>query len=78
MKEGKKMIDMKELVAGRFYTRMDDLVNDLKDGGYAVEDTHGEYVTAWGEEDGEDVFYTLELNWGCGSFTVGKIRKEVV
>lgn len=48
---------IKELTSG-WFGRLDDIVNDLKDAGYDVEDCNNEWISCWGEDD---TLYTLYL-----------------
>ena len=68
------MEKIKELTGG-WYSRLDDLVNDLKDAGYAVEDANREIVTAWSDEE-DDVMYTLYLDGTDRTFWVKQIAEE--
>ena len=65
---------IKELTSG-FYGRLDDLVNDLKDAGYSVEDADSEIVTAW---DDDDNFYTLYLGGTSTTIVVDKIKVKSI
>ena len=69
---------IEEMTQG-WYGRLDDLVTDLKDAGFEVEDANMEYVTAWGESEGDkDVFYTLWLEGTTTTFVVKTIKKELI
>ena len=47
---------------GYWYSSLDGIVSDLKDGMFEVEDVCAEWIDAWGEGiGGKDVLYTLKL-----------------
>ena len=72
------MMDLKEMTDGRFYTRVGDLVDELKDAWVEVDDAGTDKVTGWREENGEDVFYTLTLAGTERTLYVKDIKREVM
>lgn len=46
----------------QWYGELDDIVDDLKDAMFEVEEVNSEWIDAWGQGDGDkDVLYTLRL-----------------
>lgn len=60
-----------------WYGRLDDLVADLKDAGYSVEEANREYVSGWDDKSmDKDIFYTIKLGGTERTITIDDIRIE--
>ena len=59
-----------------WYGRLDDLIADLKDAGFSVEEANSEYVTGWDEKENDDIFYTIRLGGTEHTITVDRVIFE--
>lgn len=61
-----------------WYGQMEDLIDDLKDAGFSVEDACREYVTGWDEKSESDVFFMIRLGGTEHTITVEGVEIEVM
>ena len=54
---------IRELICGRNYLNLDELVNDLKDAGYEVEDVTTQWVSIWCEDRLVVLMLGGSINW---------------
>ena len=62
-------------VARSFWTRLDEMIEELEYLGYDVVEANGEYVSIIADEDDEDAEYILYLGYANTTMWVTRVRR---
>lgn len=71
----KTMVERLNELEGNFWTRLDELVEDIAELGFEIDEANREYIVASTECNGEDVTYEIRLGGTERTITINSIEE---
>lgn len=69
------MIEELEILQNSWYSSLEELQDDIKEAGFAIEEANREYITASYEEDDETVYVDIRLGGTESTITVDSVTE---